>query len=209
MKNSSYQIYIKFLIASSTITVAQIITAQTLPRLDTVGGVVGSIVGAATADVSDVALAAFKSDFDLLKVLGLASIAIGVLVGLVFYAYRHKRLMQYDAVLGLALTLVVAPILFFLFTQVLSSESRACFSAVVVAGADSLPFDAACSSAREGAANMIGLKSIWRMVMGESIVNGLVVPLAADSVKFLMYLSVIFGSALLYLVILPLLKKFA
>lgn len=163
-------------------------------------------VGAATV-AGDAALASLKSDFDLLKILGLVGIVVAVVLGLGLYAYRHRRLMQYDAVLGLLLAVLVAPVLFAGFTQILGAESRACFSATVAGGADAVPFDSACASAREGAANMIGLKSLWRTVMGESIVNGMIASLGAGVVKLLMYLSVTVGAALLYLLVRPVLKR--
>ena len=168
-------------------------------------------VPASTADTSMTAsLAILKSEFDLLKLLGLFGIAVSVALGLAFFAYRHKRLMQYDAMLGLMLTIVLAPFLFFVFSQVaLGPESNACFSAAIAAGAEAVPFDAACSSAREGAANMVGMASLWRSVMGETIVNGVVAPLGAAAVKFLIYLSVLLGSVVLYLAIRPVLKRIA
>jgi len=170
-----------------------------------------SEVPVSAADASMAAsLAILKSDFDLLKLLGLFGIAVSVALGLAFFAYRHKRLMQYDAILGLMLTIVLAPFLFFVFSQVaLGPESNACFSAAIASGAEAVPFDAACSSAREGAANMVGMASLWRSVMGETIVNGVVAPLGAAAVKFLIYLSVLLGSVVLYLAIRPVLKRIA
>lgn len=164
--------------------------------------------GPAVSDVTDGALAALKSDFDLLKILGLVAIVVAVVSGLFMYVYRHKRLMQYDAVFGLVLTVVVAPVLLYLFTYLLGSESKACFSATLAAGADAVPFDGMCSAARESAANMIGFKSLWRMIMGEAVVNGMIAPLAAGAVKLLMYVSVVLGAALMYLAIRPILKRF-
>ena len=156
----------------------------------------------------DAALVVLKSDFDLLKLLGLVGIAVSVALGLALYTYRHKRLMQYDALFGLLLTAILAPVLFFIFSQVaLGAESSACFSAAIAAGAEAVPFDAACGSAREAAANMVGMKSLWRSVMGESVENGMVAPLGAVLVKFLMYLSVLLASVILYLVIRPVLKR--
>jgi hypothetical protein len=153
-------------------------------------------------------LASLKSDFDLLKLLGLCGIALSVALGLALFAYRHKRLMQYDALFGLLLTIVLAPLLFFVFSQIaLGPDSNACFSAAIASGAEAVPFDAACGSAREGAANMVGMKSLWRSVMGETVVNGMVAPLGAAAVKFLMYLSVLLGAVILYLVIRPVLKR--
>lgn len=156
----------------------------------------------------DAALVILKTDFDLLKLLGLFGIAVSVALGLALFAYRHKRLMRYDALLGLLLTVVLAPLLFFVFSQIaLGPESNACFSAAIASGAEAVPFDAACGSAREGAANMVGMKSLWRSVMGETVVNGMVAPLGAAAVKFLMYLSVLLGAMILYLLIRPILKR--
>lgn len=187
-------------LAASSLLNFQLVFAQTTATQPESGG--------STSDTSDVTLAALQSDFDLLKILGIVAIVVSVAIGLAFYVYRHKRLMQYDAVFGLLLTVVLAPALFFAFTYILSSESRACFSAALAAGADAVPFDGMCSAARERAANMIGFKSLWRMIMGETIVNGLIAPLAAGAVKFLMYLSVVLGAALMYLAIRPVLKRF-
>lgn len=196
MRNSLRAIGV--LAVASLVNLQFSIAQTTTTQPETIGG---------ASDESDVALAVIKSDFDLLKILGITAIVVSVAVGLALYAYRHKRLMQYDAIFGLLLTVVGAPILFFTFTYILGPESRACFSAAVAAGADAVPFDSACSAARESAANMIGLKSLWRMIMGETIVNGLIAPLAAGAVKFLMYLSVVLGAALTYLAIRPVLKK--
>ena len=162
-----------------------------------------------TADAAMTAsLAILKSDFDLLKLLGLLGIVVSVALGLSFFVYRHKRLMQYDAVLGLMLTIVLSPLLFFVFSQIaLGPESNACLSAAISSGADSVPFDVACGSAREAAANMVGMSSLWRSVMGETIINGVVAPLSASAVKFLMYLSVLLGSVIIYLAIRPILKR--
>lgn len=167
-----------------------------------------SAVAQTDPGAGDAALATLKSDFDLLKLLGLFGIAISVAMGLALFVYRHKRLMQYDALLGLLLTAVLAPVLFFVFSQIaLGPESNACFSAAIASGAEAVPFDAACGSAREGAANMVGMMSLWRVVMGETVVNGMVVPLGVAAVKFLMYMSVLLGAMILYLVIRPILKR--
>ncbi len=157
----------------------------------------------------DAALIALKSEFDLLKILGLVAIAISVGAGLALFAYRHKRLMQYDALIGLVLAVILAPLLLFSFNSVaLSANGSSCLSMAVSSGADAQPVDAACGSSRETAANMIGATSLWRTVMGETIVDGMVAPLSSGIVKLLMYLSVILGAVILYLVIRPLLKRF-
>lgn len=167
-----------------------------------------SAVAQSDPGAGDAALATLKSDFDLLKLLALFGIAVSVTLGLALFAYRHKRLMTYDALVGLLMTVVLAPLLFFAFSQIaLGPESNACFSAAIASGAEAVPFDAACSSAREGAANMVGMKSLWRSVMGETVLNGMIAPLSAAAVKFLMYLSVLLGAVILYLVIRPILKR--
>lgn len=168
---------------------------------------IGSAAGKLATEASDAALVALKGDFDLLKILGLVGIAVAVTAGLAFYAYRHRRLMQYDAQFGLLLTVALAPLLLFVFTFVLGAESHACLSAMVASGADAVQFDSVCGTARESAANMIGFTSLWRLIFGEVIVNGLVAPFAAGIVKLLMYTSTVFGSAILYLVIRPFLKN--
>lgn len=186
------------LVTSAFLWLHDAVAQTAITRTDPVG---------AASDAGDAALASLKSDFDLLKILGLVGIVVAVVLGLALYTYRHRRLMQYDAVSGLLLTVLVAPALFVGFTQILGPESRACFSATVAGGADAVPFDSACASAREGAANLIGLKSLWRTAMGESIVNGMITSLGAGIVKLLMYLSVTVGAALLYLLIRPVLKR--
>jgi len=152
---------------------------------------------------------ALKSEFDLLKILGLMAIAISVAAGLALFAYRHKRLMRYDALIGLIWAIILAPLLLLSFNSVaLSANGSACLSMAVSSGADAQPIDAACGSSRETAANMIGATSLWRTMMGETIVDGMVAPLSAGIVKILMYLSVILGTLILYLLIRPLLKRF-
>ena len=167
----------------------------------------GSSAGKLVADAGDAALIALKADFDLLRILGLVAIAIAVAAGLAFYRYRHRRLMPYDALFGLILTVALAPFLLFVFSFSLGAEGSACLSALVASGADAVQFDSVCSTARESAANMIGFKSLWRLIFGEVIVNGLVAPFAAGVVKLLMYTSTVVGSAALYSLIRPFLKN--
>ena len=157
----------------------------------------------------DAALIDLKSEFDLLKILGLMAIAISVAAGLALFAYRHKRLMQYDALIGLVVAVILAPLLLFSFNSVaLTANGNSCLSMAVASGADAQPVDAVCGASRDSAANMIGATSLWRTVMGEKIVDGMVAPLSAGIVKILMYLSVILGTLILYLLIRPLLKRF-
>lgn len=152
------------------------------------------------------ALIDIKSDFDLLKLLGFVAIVLSVALGLALFAYRHKRLMQYDSLMGLVTAVIIAPILLFSFTSVvLSTNSAACLTMSVSSGAEAQPLDTACGSSRESAANMIGATSLWHSVTGG---DGVIAPLSAGIVKFLMYLSVLLGALILYLLLRPILKRF-
>lgn len=146
-----------------------------------------------------------NSQFSLLKILGLVSILLAAIIGLSWYAYRHARLLSFDTSGGALLALVLGPIFLTLATQILSTDSSACLGLSI--SGDSSAFADACRNAREGAANMIGLKSAWTAVFGQAVAQGMAVAYTSTLVKSLMYASVTVGAPLLFLVLKPLVKK--
>jgi hypothetical protein len=160
----------------------------------------------AGSEGADADLLTLKSDFALLKILGLISVAAAASLGLAWYAVRHKRLQSFDTLGGIALAAIAAPIFLAAATMVLSTDSGACLGLSLGAGADSSAFFDACRAAREGMANMVGLKSAWSTVFGQTISNGVVVAYSAAVIKALMYASVCIGAPLLFLLFKPLLK---
>lgn len=147
-------------------------------------------------------LVALAADFDLLRMLGFVSIGVAVAAGLALYIYRHRRLMQYDALFGLLLTVSLAPMLFYVSTQFLGDHSHTCLS-MSVAVDNVTKFDSDCATARESTANIIGLKTVWQLIFAGASEAFL----SAGVTQFLMYFSMIFGSAIPYLCIRPLLKR--
>ena len=184
-----------------------IVAAQVVPGADTASSA-SNTTSPSLTDTGDAALVGLKSEFDLLKILGVGVIVVGALAGLATFGYMHKRLMKRDALAGFLVVLLVTPLLFWTSTHLaLSGEGTGCLSAGLLSGSEAKPFDDACRAGRESAANMVGAKTIWKMVMGESIVSGLVVPMAAGAIKFLMYLSTLATASAAYLIVKPFWKK--
>lgn len=162
----------------------------------------------ALGDAGDAALVSLKSEFDLLKMLGLGVIVVSATAGLATFGYMHKRLMKHDALVGFLVVLLITPFLFWTSSRLaLSQDGAGCLSATLVSGSEARPFDDACRGARESAANMVGAKALWKMVMGESIVSGLVVPMAAGGIMLLMYFSTLATATALYFIVKPFWKK--
>ena len=159
-----------------------------------------------SAAASDVELARVVSDFKLLKTLGFVAVAVAVAAGWIVYAVRHRRVQKFDTVFALLLTIVLAPALFYIATRLLGTDSAACLGLALGGGAEASAFSDACRAARESAANLFGFTSIWALMFGQTIVNGIVAPLAAGLVKLLMYASVTLVAPLLFLLTKPLVK---
>lgn len=161
----------------------------------------------ATSDGGDAGWAPVVADFKLLKILGFCAVALSVVVGLVVYSIRHRRLQKFDTVLAAIITTVLAPVLLFLATKVLATDSAACLGMALSTGADASAFSDGCRTARESLANMFGLKSLWTMITGQTIVNGVIVPLAAGLVKGLIYVSVTLAAPVIFLLLKPIIKR--
>lgn len=155
---------------------------------------------------SDAELSRVVSDFKLLKVLGFVAVGLAVLAGWIVYAIRHRRVQKYDTLFALILTLLLAPLLLYLATRLLSTDSAACLGLALGGGADASTFSDGCRAARESAANLFGFTSLWALAFGQTIVNGVVAPLAASVVKTLMYASVTLAAPFIFLLTKPLVK---
>lgn len=163
-------------------------------------------VSSRAPEASDQELGRLKSDFDLLKLLGILSIIAAAVVGLIWYAIRHKRLQSYDTSGGLILSLILAPVFLGAATIILSTDASACLGLALGSGADASAFTDACRTAREGTANLVGFRTIWSLLFGQNIVNGVVVAYPASVIKALMYGSVCLAAPLLFTAIKPALK---
>jgi len=164
--------------------------------------------GTVGADGSDVELSRVVSDFRLLKLLGFVAVGLAVVAGWIVYAIRHRRVQKYDTLFALTLTILLAPLLFYLATRLLSTDSAACLGLALGGGADASAFSDGCRAARESAANLFGFASLWALTFGQTIVNGIVAPLAAGVVNALMYASVTLAAPLIFLLTKPLVKAF-
>lgn len=162
---------------------------------------------AATApDALDADVVRLRNDFGLLKILGLVSIVLAATIGLAWYAYRHANVLSFDTLGGALLSVVLAPILLSGATLFLSTDSTVCLSQSIGTGGDPSSFADACRAAREGTANMIGLKWLWAMVFGQSVVQGLAVAYSSAIIKTLMYASVCIAAPLLFFALKPVIK---
>ena len=161
---------------------------------------------ASAPEVSDQELGRLKSDFDLLKILGILAIVAAAAIGLGWYAIRHKRLQSFDTTGGIVLSFLLAPLFLMGATMALSTDASACLGLALGSGADASAFTDACRTAREATANLVGFRSIWSLVFGQNILNGVVVAYPASVIRALMYASVCIAAPLLFLIVKPALK---
>ncbi|MEK7152324.1 MAG: hypothetical protein AAB834_00100, partial [Patescibacteria group bacterium] len=127
--------------------------------------------------------------------------------GLTVYYYMHKRIMEYDSVSGLGITLISAPIMFWFVQIFVLTTASSCLHLDVVVGASASPFDDICRAGREHVANSLGLRSLWSALSSQQVIEGVLAPIAPGVIKVLMYLSSIIGSGALYLIFKPLVKQ--
>ena len=182
------------------------VNPTTAPTVAPTGTSAASPYGTTGAEGSDAELSRVVSDFKLLKVLGFVAVGLAVLAGWIVYAIRHRRVQKYDTLFALILTLLLAPLLLYLATRLLSTDSAACLGLALGGGADASAFSDGCRAARESTANLFGFTSLWALAFGQTIVNGIVAPLAASVVKALMYASVTLAAPLIFLLTKPLVK---
>ncbi len=159
-------------------------------------------------DAPDDKLVEIKEHFDYLKIAGLAAIFVAAGLGLYVYGRMHRRAIPKAAAAGLAVVVVAAPMLFWVASYLLLTEGASlCLTEALARGANATPYDDVCRSARESVANLLGMKSAWGWVMGQQILNGVVVPISAGVIQRLMYVSILIGAVLLFFAFIPIVRK--
>lgn len=154
---------------------------------------------AATAGISELSnaeIGTLHNDFSYLRWMGWAAIAVSVVLGLLVYGRLHSGHRPNDSLLGLVTVLVAAPLLLTLATLTLSDIGSECLRAPLASASD--PFTGPCRDARESAANLVGMKAVWNQVVGQQIIDGVAMPLAASSVRILLYISSLLAAVVLY-----------
>lgn len=146
------------------------------------------------------------SQFQLLRLFAYGAIAVSAALGLALYVYRHRHRMPYDFLYGVLLTAVAAPLLFWLATLMLPATSL-CLDMALAIDAPANDYENVCRSARESAANLLGLRSGWRTVTDDQIVAGVQVPLAVFAVKAMLYVSTFVGGLVLFMLLKPLCRR--
>lgn len=165
-----------------------------------------AVAPAAASDASDQDLQRVIADFKLLKMLAYLAVGLAVLVGLVLYALRHRRIQKYDTLFAVIATTLLAPLLLYLATKTLSTDASACLGVALGGGADASVFSDVCRSSRESVANLFGFKSLWTLVSGRTVENGVALALPAGLVTALIYLSATLIAPLILLLLKPLVK---
>lgn len=165
-----------------------------------------AVAPAAGSDASDQDLQRVIADFKLLKMFAYLAIGLAVLVGLVLYAIRHRRIQKYDTLFAVIATTLLAPLLLYLATKNLSTDAAACLGVALGGGADASVFGDVCRSSRESVANLFGFKSLWTLISGRTVENGVALALPAGLVTALIYLSATLIAPLIVLLLKPLVK---
>ena len=152
-------------------------------------------------------LGTIKSEFDELRLWAWIVIFAAAAAGLAVYRYMHKRIMEYDSAAGLVTVLILAPILFWFAQMFVLATGSVCLHMDIVVSTSPLPLDEVCRAGREHAANSVGLRSLWSLLSSQQAIEGVLAPIAPGVIKFLMYLSAIVGSSVLYLIFKPVIKR--
>lgn len=162
-------------------------------------------VPARVGELTDAEIAALHDDFFHLRWMGWSVIAVSVALGLLVYGRLHSQVRANDSLFGLLAVLVVAPLLLTLATLTLSEVSTECLRAPLASAGD--PFTGPCRDARENAANLVGMKTVWNQAAGQQVIDGVAMPLAAGAVRILLYLSSLLAAVVLYFLFKPLVRK--
>ncbi len=117
---------------------------------------------------------------------------LAALTGAGVYTYRHKKILKFDKLFGLATALVLTIILYQISaSQILDDTSKVCW--VITDASDELI--SPCAQGRENLANLIGLKSLYTTISPRQMLEtGIAEPIGPIAIKFMIYVSLLLSS---------------
>jgi hypothetical protein len=167
-------------------------------------GVSGTAARSGSGETDKALVDDLKSTAASLRASAYVAVAVSLVAGVGVFIYRRKRLMPLSRTAGALTTVVLALVLFALFSMiVVSPESAACASATLQKGDAGTDYDDACRIARESGANAFGFASAFRAIFIEDAM----VPIGAGMLKVLAYISVLLVSLLAFLIARPVAQK--
>lgn len=130
--------------------------------------------------------------FRTLKVSTYVFILLAALIGAGVYTYRHKKILKFDKLFGLATALVLTIVLYEVgASQILDDTSKVCW--IITDASDQLI--SPCAQGRENLSNLIGMKSLYTSIWPRQMLEqGIAEPIAPIAIKFMVYVSLLLSS---------------